>query len=212
MTVVAVSLAGWLVYLFRPAPPLHAGEDFHMGSAADVEAAHAVGDDIDDLRAALRDTHESVRAGAVARLAASGDPRIVPDLVDALHDQGVSVREAAATALAQQGTRAALPALKQGLRNSDEDEWVRVRLAQAVAGMGDVTGIPVLLEIARQGDATLARIQALQTLSQVAGVEGDDPTDPASSEWQARVEQIEAWWRQGDDPLRWDEATHTFQR
>jgi len=100
VTVVAVTLAGWLVFLFRPAPPLHAGEHSHVASSSAAgAAAHPVGDDIDDLRAALRDAHESVRAEAVARLAASGDPRIVPDLVDALHDQGVSVREAAATAL-----------------------------------------------------------------------------------------------------------------
>jgi zinc/manganese transport system permease protein len=212
--VAAVSLIAWLVFLFRPTSPLHAGEDFHLAHSAEVrdEAAHPLDDGMDDLRSALRDSHESVRAEAVARLAATGDPRVVPDLVGALHDQDVAVREAAAVALAHLGPPAALPALKQALRNADEDEWVRIRMAQAVAGMGDVTGIPVLLGIARGGDAGLARIQALQTLSQVAGMSDLDLTDPGSTEWAARLDQLDAWWQEGHDTLSWDEATHTFRR
>ena len=191
--VVLVGATAWTLYTFRPT----AAEDgdAHAHSSPAVTPEHAVGDDLQALRAALRDTHEQVRVDAVTRLAASGDPRILPDLIEALHDQSAAVREAAAVTLARLGNRSALPALQQGLRNGDEDPWVRLRMAQAAAGLGDEGGVGALLEIAREGDGALTRLEALGALAKLAGITAPLPADPDAPEAAALLRQVEAWQR-----------------
>src|SRR4030095_1369889 len=134
-----VGPTGWPLYTFRPTGGGGEAGDEHALSRSAASPEHLVGDDLQALRAALRDTHEQVRVDAVGRLAASGDPRIFPDLLEALHDQSAAVGGPGRGALLRVGTRAPLPALQQGLKNADEDPWVRLRMAQAAAGMGDDT-------------------------------------------------------------------------
>jgi zinc/manganese transport system permease protein len=191
--IVLVAATGWTLYTFRPT----GGEDgdAHGLPTPAASPEHAVGGDMQALRGALRDTHEQVRVDAVNRLAASGDPRILPDLVEALHDQSAAVREAAASTLLRLGNRAALPALQQGLRNADEDPWVRLRIAQAAAGLGDDGGVAALVEIAREGDGTLTRLEALGALTKLAGITAPLPADPDAPEAAALLRQVEAWRR-----------------
>jgi zinc/manganese transport system permease protein len=201
---------GWTAYQFRPSRAHHGGEGLEPPAPAAPE--HEVGEAVSEWRAALRDTHENVRASAVARLAASGDRRVLPDLVDALHDQSAAVREAAASALGRLGASSALPALKQALRNPDEDAWVRLRVAQAVAGMGDADGIPVLLQLARGSEAGLARLEALAALVRLAGRDDPVPAAPDPAGEAELLARIEAWWsREGPSP-RWDPDRRAFRR
>src|SRR5262249_25022530 len=103
--VLAITAVRFALPRVRPPPAAHPGEAAAADAAdGDDEAAkpeHGVAPGVDGLRAALRDTHENVRAKAVAELEATGDLRILPDLVAALHDQSPAVREAAAAALAR---------------------------------------------------------------------------------------------------------------
>jgi len=173
---------------------------------------HAVGSGLQDLRQALHDTHENVRIRAVADLTATSDPRILPDLVDALHDQSAAVREAAAAALARLGNASALPALKLGLKNEDEDEWVRLRIAQAVAGLGDSDGIPILLELARRADAKVTRLEALNTLFSLADLTTDPPPANLDTEQTAALlQRLDRWWEKGKHHLRWDAASRSYR-
>lgn len=201
----------WTIVYFRPAHSLPAGHEEHVPPALAGSPEHGVGEGIDNLRKALRDTHENVRAQAVTDLAATKDHRIIPDLVEALHDQSAAVRESAASALSRLGDLSAMPALKHALANRDEDEWVRLRIAQAVAGMGDTAGIPVLLDLARNADARLTRLQALALLSKLAGITEPAPTEPDSSEATALLDRIDRWWNRLGARLRWDAASRTYR-
>jgi hypothetical protein len=170
---------------------------------------HDVGSETAELRAALRDTHENVRVSAVEKLLGTGDPRILPDLVNALHDQSPSVREAAASALGRLGDRSALPALRQGLKNEDEDEWVRLRISQAAAMMGSADGLPILLHLARSAEGKLVRLEALTTLLKLSGGSGPMPADPDTKESQDLIRGLERWARDGTG-LRWDPSSKQF--
>ncbi|MFQ5877361.1 MAG: iron chelate uptake ABC transporter family permease subunit [Acidobacteriota bacterium] len=202
---------GWLLhYLGMPAPAPAAGEAAGLAPGADAPE-HAVGGDLQALRSALRDTHTNVRVRAVAQLAATGDPRILPDVIDALHDQSAAVREAAAEALARLGSRSAAPPLKQALRNRDEDEWVRLRMAQALAGLGDRDGLEILLQVAHGAAARLTRLEALAALARFAAFPDPTPSDPDSEEGAALLGRVEAWWTRHRDRLEWDPDSRTFR-
>jgi len=209
--VLAVGI-GWALYTFRPAHSLHAEDEAEAAPSPAVTPEHSVGSGTADLRQALHDTHENVRAKAVADLAATGDHRIIPDLVGALHDQSPTVRESAAAALVKLGDPSALPALKQGLKNRDEDEWVRLRMGQAVAGLGDSDGIPVLLDLAKEGDAKVTRLEALSTLSKLAALPDAPPGEPDSPEGASLIRTLDFWWKRDGARLKWDPASHTYHR
>jgi zinc/manganese transport system permease protein len=229
--------AGWILYSFRPgsaaspeevtrgyardaaavgedpgggvAPPGGGGAS---GASAAVSAPeHPVGSGMQELRRALKDTHESVRIAAVREIASTADPRILPDLIEALHDQSAAVREQSAAALARLGNRAALPALQQALKNKDEDEWVRLRIAQALAGLGNVDGIPVLLDLARNADAGMTRLEGMGTLARLAGIANPVPSDPDSPEGVAYLKTLERFWTIDAGRLRYDEASRTYR-
>jgi zinc/manganese transport system permease protein len=188
------------------------GEPTDAAASAAGEPEHGVGEGISALRDALRDTHANVRARAIADLEKSGDRRVLHDVADALHDQDAGVREAAAKALGRMGNRSALPPLKQHLANKDEDAWVRLRLAQSVAALGDRDGIPVLLEVAASGEGALTRLEALQTLSRLAGLDASALEDPDGEAARARLQALRAWWSAGRDSLRFDARSGTYRR
>jgi ABC-type Mn2+/Zn2+ transport system permease subunit len=203
-------IAGTLYY-FRTAHSLHADEEAEGVPSRAGSPEHEIGEGIDDLRKGLRDTHENVRARAVTDLAATGDHRIVPDLVGALHDQSAAVRENAASSLMRLGDPSALPALRQGLANRDEDEWVRLQMAGAVAELGDKEGIPPLLDLARKGDAKLTRLQALTLLAKLSALPDPVPAEPDSPEGEALIRKLDAWWRKMGARLKWDASARCYR-
>jgi len=203
---------GWAVAHFLPGHSLHSDEEGPAAAALAGSPEHPVGTTMEDLRKALKDTHENVRAKAVTDLAATEDHRVIPDLVGALHDQAAAVRESAAAALGRLGDSAALPALNQRLVVDDEDEWVRLRMAEAVSSLGDTAGIPVLLHLARNAEAKITRLEALFILTRISATPGLPPSDPDSPEAAAALEKLDHWWRSDRERLRWDPADRAFRR
>jgi zinc/manganese transport system permease protein len=172
---------------------------------------HPIGTGLDDLREALHDPHPNVRARAVADLGATGDPRALHELTDTLHDKDAGVREAAAVALGRMGNRTALTSLRQHLSDSHEDEWVRLRIAQSVAALGDAAALAPLLALASSGEAGLTRLEALNTLTRLAGLAGGPLGGPDDEAARHRLEELRAWYGDGSG-LRWDRRTGTFVR
>lgn len=208
--VLLIGGAGFTLYHFRPLPAGHEDDAHGEEEGPGHSPEHEVGTDIPALRAALRDSHENVRAQAVSDLAATGDIRILPDLIDALHDQSPAVREAAAAALGRTGNRSALPALKHLLGNEDEDEWVTLRVAHTVADLGDHEGIAALLDLAKNGEAALARIEALGVVLKLSGSADAPPADPDSDEAKALLGRLEKWAGDGSR-LDFDPGTRTYR-
>lgn len=209
--VAAASLGGfaWLLLHFHGRAPAEVA----LGAGTSMESTapeHPVGEGLQALRDALRDTHPNVRVRAVERLAAAGDPRVLPDIIDALHDQSAAVREASAAALARLGSRSAAPHLRLALRNLDEDDWVRLRLAIALSELGGVDGLDVLLDLARGGSAIVMRLEALTTLIRLARLEEPVPADPDGEEAARSLERIDSWLDDNRDRLEWDAETRSY--
>jgi zinc/manganese transport system permease protein len=215
VTAAAAAVLGiGLILVLRPgpaAPPPAPAPGAASGAESAATPEHDVGRGLAELRHSLRDTHENVRVGAVNELAASGDPRILPDLIEALHDQAAAVREAAATALERDGSHSAIPPLKQALKNKDEDEWVRLRMADALASLGDQEGLAVLLDLAREAEGKVTRLEALTTLARYAAIHDAPPADPDAAEGAALRNRLEAWWSSGHG-LTWDPDSRTYRR
>ncbi len=193
LTLLLVTGTGWALYHYRPMEPEHDVEQSSTVAIGAEVPEHPVGRGIESFRQGLRDTHENVRVDALVKLAATADPRILPDLVSALHDQSATVREQAAAALGRLGNRAAIPALAQGLKNADEDVWVRLRIAQALAGLGAPEGISALLDLARSSDVKVTRLEALTTLGKLAGVQDPPPADPDSEAGTLLLRKVTRW-------------------
>ena len=152
----------------------------------------------------------NVRAKAVDTLAEHGETDAVPDIIGMLEDPSTAVRENAAKALGELQDRSAIEPLRQTMTRPDEDEWVRLRAAESVAGLGDPSGIPVLLEIARSGDAGLARTDALKRLTSLSGLATRNRKDPTDDQSSALLQTLTQWYQQHSDALRWDPARKRY--
>jgi len=184
----------------------HGGASEHAAeSLIEERQAHPVGSTREDLVLALADSHSAVRAKAIETLADREDRDAVPGIMKALADPSTAVRENAARALGRLGDPRALESLKQSMERKDEDEWVRLRAAESVAGMGDTSGISVLLEIARSGDARMARQSALGTLQGLAGLTATGHGDESGA-----LVLLESWWQRNQRKLRWDHASRSY--
>jgi zinc/manganese transport system permease protein len=210
-TAAVVAGFGWLLHDYRSQPADEIARERGAAGSVSAEAPeHAVGEDLDALRGALRDTHPNVRVRAVERLAATRDPRILPDVIDALHDQSAAVREAAASALGRLGSRSAIPHLGQALKNLDEDDWVRFRMAQALIDLGDEEGLRVLLDLARSSEARVVRLEALTSLAHRARFPDPIPASPDGEDARRLLSKLESWLGTYRGRLEWDSTTRSF--
>jgi zinc/manganese transport system permease protein len=203
----------WAMQSRRLAPIMrgagHAGAPEEAGAQPVPE--HPFGSGLDDLREALHDTHPNVRARAIADLGATGDPRVLHALTDALHDKDAGVREAAARALGRAGNRSVLSALAAHLVDQHEDEWVRLRIAESMAGLGDARALPALLALAAEAEAGLTRLEALNILSRLAALPGPPLDAPDTDAARERLAVLRAWYGNGSG-LRWDAKRGGFQK
>jgi len=166
------------------------------------EAEHPSGESRADLLAALSDEHEQVRARAAEKLGKLDDPSVVASLARALQDPSAAVKEKAAQALGALGRPEAAAALDAALDDPHADEWVSLRVAEALVRCGGTRGMSVLLAMASEADAKLVQIEALHLALVFAG----RPL-PATLEGEsgaaARVE-LASWWATTEASARWD--------
>ena len=102
---------------------------------------------------------------------------------------------------------AAVPALLEALHAPEDDEWVRLRVAESVVLLGDENGIPVLLGLARNAEAKVVRATAFASVVAAGGGQ----TDPAGDVSKEKLELMERWHQQHAGHLTWDPATRTYQ-
>lgn len=117
---------------------------------------------------AVGDTDESVRVAAVGMLLADGVAGLVKEagLADSMHggleDSSLDVRFGVALVLARTGDEAAAPVLKKGLK--DRDHHRREEAAEALALLGDASGVGVLIKMIRYTDRTHPALKANREL------------------------------------------------
>ncbi len=165
---------------------------------------HGVGDTRKDLLAALGDEHDNVRAKAAEELGKLKDASVLPELAKALKDPSSAVKEKAAQALGAIGRPEAAPALAAALEVKEEDEWVQLRVAEALVRCGEPKGIPALVRMAREADAKLVRSDALKRALGLAGK--PVPKSIEGPEGKAALDDLARWWNESKDRARWDPA------
>jgi zinc/manganese transport system permease protein len=77
----------------------------------------------------------------------------------------------------------------------EEDEYLRVEMAEALLEMGDVRGAPILVDVISTGEAAQARRDAWEHLTAHVEVDmpvqpGLEPDDPASG-----IPALKSWWQ-----------------
>jgi zinc/manganese transport system permease protein len=183
-----------------------AGSEHALEAARERAEAHDIGQGLPDLRLALSDSHPAVRAEAAGQLARRGDLEAVPAIIEALGDESTAVRESAARALGQLGDPRGAGALMDALHRPGEDEWVRLREAEAACLLGSAGGIPVLLELARSGEARMLRREALEIAARLAGL----PAGAAAADPGGVQGRLGTWWKLHGAGLQRDPADGTF--
>lgn len=197
-------------------PPEESGREAASGRNGRAAASdhshgapeHPTGVSLGDLRSALWDEHENVRAKAAEDLGRLKDPSVVPDLIKALKDPSDAVKEKAAVALGALGNAGAAPALEAALAEKAQDEWVTLRAAEALCRCGGPKGLTALLGLASEADAKQVRGEALHLALALAG--RPPVKDPASSARKAALESLAEWWKKAGDTARWDAAKGRF--
>ena len=174
------------------------------------EPEHGLGDTRRDLLTALADEHDNVRAQAAADLGQLGDPSLVAALSAALSDPSDAVKENAAQALGSLGRAEAVPALEAALARPDQDEWVTLRQADALARCGGKAGLGVLLRLARDADASLVRREALAAALARAFADRAPPAAGDSAAASQALADLEAWWRGAEASARWEPSLGRF--
>ena len=92
----------------------------------------------------------------------------------------------------------------------EEDEWVKLRVAQAVALLGDPAGIAALLEMARAAEARVVRVNALLAVMKLAGLDDKAPADLDDAAAESSLRALQQWWRDRGPSLKWDAGSKTF--
>jgi hypothetical protein len=169
---------------------------------------HGQGNTKSDLLTSLGDDHENVRAKAAEELGKLKDPSVLPNLLQALKDRSTAVKEKTAEALGILGRPEAQAALEAALLVKDEDEWVNLREAQALARCGGTKGIAFLLKMAGDADAKVVRDQALVMLLALTGRPAVKAPD--GPEGKAALESTTTWWKASEGRAKWDPASGHF--
>jgi hypothetical protein len=117
-----------------------------MMTVSDAGDARERGD-LATLLDLLADTDQLTRCGAAQQLGKLGDPAAVPDLIRALGAADDGLRVSAIKSLAMIADPAALTPLVEVAR-SDAASGVRVTAADALATLGDLRGIDMLIALA----------------------------------------------------------------
>ena len=131
------------------------------------------------------------------------------DLVGALQDPTAAVREKAAEALGALARPEAMAALGAALQKPEQDEWVSLRVAEALVRCGGAAGVPALIGLARDADAKLVRIEALRAALGFAGRPIAPSLEGAAGD--TALADLEAFWRANQSRARWDAAARRFR-
>jgi ABC-type Mn2+/Zn2+ transport system permease subunit len=170
---------------------------------------HELGGSRQDLISALSDEHDNVRASAAEKLGKLGDPTVLPALLSALQDRADAVKEKAAEAIGALGRPEAVAALEAALAQQDADEWVQLREAEALVRCGGRQGMNALLQMAKDADAQLVRVQALERALAFAG----QPALAADgADFSAALQRLTTWWAANGSGAHWDPASARFTR
>ena len=172
-----------------------------MIALAELEANPEEFEEVEgEVRDLLANGELEVRLRLIEVLGEKGRTEFESDLLALLSDEDDNVRESAIQAVRELGDRESADAVFSAA-SGEEDEYLRVELAETLLEFGDTRGIPILLALMESGEARGARRDAFEHFE--AHVASGLPYDRNAAPAQHRQEiaALRAWWEaHRDDP------------
>lgn len=134
-----------------------------------------------------------VRLNLLDLLAALRRKELLPAVHPLLSDPDDAIREGALECVQALGGPESIEPLLQAAE-SEEDEYLRVELAEAVIELGDARGIPILLDVMERGAARQARKDAWEHLHAHAHPPLEFDPDSAPAERESAIRTLRSWW------------------
>jgi len=152
---------------------------------------------LDILLDELKHDDVASQLDAVSHLSEMNDPRIVPELAELLgRTQSDQVVEGIAHTMEQKKDRKAIPALKAASQK-DYDPFLKLSIAKALVALQDDAAYRTLVEILKNDEAGLARIQALELIKSKAGEDFGYNPEKSVPDNKDALDRIETWLKQG---------------
>jgi zinc/manganese transport system permease protein len=164
-----------------------------MLALAEVEADAKLWARVQPLVPKLFDNRETeVRVKLLDLIDAKKDASLLGAIHPLLTDADDSVREKALRTVRDLGSKDSAPALVAAAAKADDD-FQRVEFGEALLELGDLRGVPPILEVLMHGEATQARKDAWEHLKAHLPLPAElSPTDFAA---------LERWWSENEKRL-----------
>ncbi len=134
-----------------------------------------------------------VRLNLLDLIAQRRETEALPAVHAMLRDPDDAIRERALATVRELASPASVEPLLQAA-DAEQDEYLRVELAEAVIELGDKRGVPILLDVMEQGEARQARKDAWEHLNAHLPLPLDYHSDLDAAEREGEVRALRAWW------------------
>ena len=158
----------------------------------------------------LGDVEPEVRAAAVDLVAQRGDPTLLPAVVPLLWDADDLVREEAMRCIRILGDTSSAEALLDAAAD-EEDEFLRVEMAESALELGAAGGIPVLLGVMDEGEVEQARRDAYEHLRIHTELDFAFRAEVPPGDNATEIEPFRAWWDANRERLAFDPGSWVYR-
>ncbi|MDZ7269014.1 MAG: metal ABC transporter permease [candidate division KSB1 bacterium] len=177
----------------------------HMLSA-DSSLDHAR---LEQILPLLSDAEAEVRGRALRLVIEHRMAAALPQVLALLDDPQDLVREDAVRAAKILGHAGITPRLLAAAEK-EQDEYIRVELAEAALELGDPRGLPVLLDMMDTGEATDIRKDAHEHLCAHLKVDFPFHAEIPAAANDSEIRPFRQWWAKHRHQLKWDPQKKIF--
>lgn len=157
----------------------------------------------------LSDPESEIRSQALRAVIDRKISAALPDVLARLSDPEDLVREDAVRAIKILGNVSITPQLLAAAA-AEEDEYIRVELAEAALEFGEARGLEILIDIMDHGEASDVRKDAHEHLIAHAKIDFIFPAETPAALNDQTIAPFRQWWEAHRRGLTWDPQTKIF--
>ena len=147
------------------------------------------------LREILARGHVEVRLGLMKLIGERRRSEFLHPMLDLLEDPDDVVRERALKCVRELDQPESVDRILSAAK-VEEDDYLKVELAEAALEFGDEGGIPILLEVMDTGEAEQARRDAFEHLKAHTHLSLPFDAEAEGAEHEAEMDAFRAWWKE----------------
>ena len=153
--------------------------------------------------AILKDGETEIRVRLLELIETRRDTSLLPEVHPLLLDRDDSVAERALRCIRALGAKQSADPIFAAA-GKEEDEYLRVEMAEALLELGDLRGAPILIDVITKGEAAQARRDAWEHLSAHVALDAKFRPELAVKPDAAGVAELEQWWAEHKSKLELD--------